>query len=79
MKKIAKYTTWIGLILVIGGFVYDVAFAGIPYQDPPPELQLKYERDSQIASWLMQAGLVVLVIGLVLTVVARITQKKAAL
>jgi hypothetical protein len=48
---------------------------GIPYQDPPPELQMKYERDSQIASWLMQLGLAVLVAGLLLKIVVWFKEK----
>jgi hypothetical protein len=31
-----------GLLLMVGGFVYDVMFAGIPYQDPTPEMSARY-------------------------------------
>jgi hypothetical protein len=39
-----------GLCLLVGGFLYDVMFAGIPYQDPTPEMSASYARHSRIAS-----------------------------
>jgi hypothetical protein len=34
----------VGAALVVGGFGHDLIFAGIFYQDPPPELAAQYER-----------------------------------
>ncbi len=45
-----------GICLVIGGFVYDVMFAGIPYPDPTPELSIAYDRNAQIAAVLRWIG-----------------------
>lgn len=28
----------LGILLILGGFMYDVMFAGIPYQDPSAEM-----------------------------------------
>ena len=39
-----------GLFLLLGGFVYDVMFAGIPYQDATPEMSARYARHARIAS-----------------------------
>ena len=39
-----------GLFLLVGGFIYDVIFAGIPYQDPTTEMSAHYARHSGIAS-----------------------------
>ena len=53
-----------GFLLFVAGFVYDVMFAGIPYQDPPPELQAQWEFHSTVAFWTMSAGGVIMAVGL---------------
>jgi len=65
----ALMTAGIGLVFL--GFVYDVLFAGIPYQDPPPELAARYARQAGIAgfiSWLgvppLGAGVIALLVAL---------------
>ena len=45
-----------GICLLVFGIVYDVMFAGIPYQDPTPEMSARYARHSGIASVLRWAG-----------------------
>lgn len=66
MKKLSLVLLICGLCLVVGGFIYDARFAGIPYQDPTPELQARYDRHAGIAKRAMLAGLVGLVAGGVL-------------
>lgn len=46
----------IGFFVMMGGLLYDVAFAGIPYQDPPPELAAEYAANSRIATTLFMIG-----------------------
>jgi hypothetical protein len=46
-----------GLFLILGGFIYDVIFAGIPYQDPTPEMSARYSRHAHIASTIRWCGL----------------------
>jgi hypothetical protein len=46
----------IGILLIFGGFVYDVMFAGIPYQDPTPEMSARYAYHSHIASTVCAIG-----------------------
>lgn len=60
-----------GLGLLVVGFVYDIAFAGIPYQDPTPALREQYASDAAIARGLELSGLFVLACGIVFAVVRR--------
>lgn len=53
-----------GLVIVVTGFVYDILFAGIPYQDPTPEIQGRYEFHSSVAGVFYKTGGVVLLLGL---------------
>jgi hypothetical protein len=55
----------IGMLIVMSGFVYDVVFAGIPYQDPTPELQARYDFHSAVAESLYTTGGVVFLLGIV--------------
>ncbi len=55
-----------GFVLIIAGFVYDVIFAGIPYQDPTPELLARYNFHSSIAGYLELGGLGMIILGVVL-------------
>lgn len=54
----------IGVLLVFGGFTYDVLFAGIPYQDPTPEMSARYAHHSRIASIGYRVGGCVLLLGM---------------
>ena len=57
----------LGLIIIFGGFVYDVLFAGIPYQDPTPEMLASYNFHAQIASIIRWSGMAICSIGGVAT------------
>ncbi len=46
----------IGFCIIILGFIYDVKFAGIPYQDPTAELQERYAFHSAIAGYIRWVG-----------------------
>ena len=69
------YLISIGILLLIGGFIYDVMFAGIPYQDPTPVIQANYDRHSGIASSIMQAGAGLFSLGLVSLIFRRVLQR----
>ena len=58
-----------GLLIVFGGFIYDVMFAGIPYQDPTPEMLASYAHHAGIASKIRWFGVAVFLIGWVLGVI----------
>ena len=65
-----------GVVIFMIGVYYAVVKAGIPYQDPTLELQIKYDVNSGIGSVLLRTGGVVLVIGGVLRIVTGIVSKK---
>ena len=53
------------MLIVMSGFVYDVVFAGIPYQDPTPELQARYDFHSAVAESLYTTGGTIFLLGIV--------------
>ena len=69
MNRMKKIITTVGLpalgvLIVLTGFVYDVLFAGIPYQGPTPELQARYDLHAGVANVFYMSGGIVLLIGL---------------
>jgi hypothetical protein len=64
-----------GVLIVFGGFIYDVMFAGIPYQDPTPELSARYARHAHIASMIRWLGGGAFLIGIVAGIIRRVAQK----
>lgn len=80
MKRIIKITgiPVLGLLIVLAGFTYDVIFAGIPYQDPTPELQARYDFHSSIAGLIYKTGGIVLLVGIVvIPVIWKKTKRKS--
>ena len=69
-----------GLIVFVIGLYYMVVKAGIPYQDPPLELQIKYAIHSGIGDILVRDGFLILlyagIFRLVLWLVFRYCFKK---
>lgn len=80
MLRTKRIITWLALgCLILGclvftaGFFYDVLFAGIPYQDPPPELAARYDFHVTVAgyfytggSWIIISGILLFAIRLIL-------------
>lgn len=63
--KVLLWVTLSGFVVAIGGFVYGVLAAGVPYPDPTPA-QAAAERISvAISGWAMGGGMVVTLVGLV--------------
>ena len=54
-----------GLILVLVWFVYGSIFAGIPYQNPTPEMSANYAFHSSVSGTILVIGLGALLIGMV--------------
>ncbi len=79
LKKLARMSTvrlvLIGAALLIAGFAYHVVFAGVPYQDPTPEMTARYERDSLIGTALAGTGLGILLIGMVVAALRSRSQR----
>ncbi|MGQ9895814.1 MAG: hypothetical protein ACUVSY_18705 [Roseiflexus sp.] len=55
----------VGFVLIIAGFVYRVMFAGIPYQDPSPELIARYNLHATIAQTITTSGVITVLVGIV--------------
>ncbi len=64
-----------GVIILLLSAYYLVIKAGIPYQDPTPELQLQYTVNSRVGDELLTAGLTALIVGIVGRVVTGIIGK----
>lgn len=81
-RKLPLLGICLGVLLIFGGFMYDVMFAGIPYQDPSPEMTARYALHSRIASTICALGagafLAGAVAGLMQLVVRRFSKNKAA-
>jgi hypothetical protein len=60
----------LALLMIVGAFVYDLIFAGLPYPDPTPAMAARYALHSQIASIGYMVGLLVLLA----TIVIRVTR-----
>ena len=54
-----RYIFFFGLLIFFLGFIYDIIFAGLPYQDPTLEMQQSYEFHSTIAGYVRMGGLVI--------------------
>ena len=54
---------YLGLTICLLGFLYDVIFAGIPYQDPTPAMQASWLFHSRMAANIRLAGMFVLASG----------------
>lgn len=65
-----------GFLAVLAGFVYDVMFAGIPYQDPPADLAESYARHASVASGIRLAGAWVCLAGILAWIAALIAGRK---
>ncbi len=67
----------LGFAVAATGFVYDVLFAGIPYQDPTPELQSQWEFHKSVAGAFYKTGGILLLLGLfAMPVIWRMTKRK---
>lgn len=63
MKWLPVSVLLLGVVVILAGFVYDVLFAGIPYQDPTPELAAHYALHAGIARTISQVGLAFVLLG----------------
>ena len=66
----------LGIAIIFAGFVYDVLFAGIPYQDPTPAMTASYNFHAQVASIIRWSGLGICILGGVIWIIRRMVGKK---
>jgi hypothetical protein len=64
-----------GLIIILFGFVYGSIFAGIPYQDPTPEMSANYDFHFSVSNIILVIGFGTLFLGMVGAVVKFILKK----
>lgn len=65
-----------GLVLLAAGLLYDLLFAGIPYQDPTPEMTASYDRHSAIATVIYWCGALILLAGITAVMVRFLFRRK---
>ena len=63
-----------GIIILVTGLYYLIIKAGIPYQDPPLELQIKYTVNMEIGNILTKIGLFMGLCGGLLCVLNKIAK-----
>jgi hypothetical protein len=68
-----------GIGITLFGFVYDIMFAGIPYQDAPTRLQSSYALHSRIASGLEVSGLCVAFAAMLIAMIHYLRRPRARL
>lgn len=56
LRRLADSVILTGVILFFTGLYYIIIKAGIPYQDPPPELQIQHAVNMQIGMILLKNG-----------------------
>lgn len=79
MKNALRYliaiAVLLGFLLIVAGFSYDVAFAGLPYQDPTPEMTLRFNHHKAVAHRIMYAGGLVFVVGIIAGIFSLLTAR----
>lgn len=65
-----------GIIILLIGLYYCVVKAGIPYQDPPIELQIQYAVNMGIGDVLVGKGFVIAVCGGIVRLLLKLIWKK---
>jgi hypothetical protein len=65
----------VGLTLLVGGFVFDLIFAGIPCKDPTPEMSARYAHHAHIASLLFQFGAGAFLFGSLTAFIHRVVRR----
>lgn len=82
-EKIRSSLCWIinsvilaGVIIFFIGWYYEIIKAGIPYQDPPLELQIKYAINMGIGEILVRNGFVIAICGGILRLLLGLILKK---
>ena len=64
-----------GLLVVVAGFIYDVEYAGIPYQDPTPEMSAHYIHYAHIATSIRWFGFGVFLFGVIANIIRLVVRR----
>lgn len=71
IRQVVSAVVLSGVILILIGSYYCMVKAGIPYQDPPLELQIQYIVDMRIGETLLKNGMLMTICGGVVRLVLR--------
>jgi hypothetical protein len=75
IRHLPIFLLGLGFLLGVVGFLYDVSFAGIPFQDPTPEMQARYAHHSRIAAIIGSAAGVAFLLGAIAFVIQVVAQR----
>lgn len=76
-RQICNAAILSGLIILFIGLYYLVIKAGIPYQDPPLELQIKYAVNMEIGNVLLKTGTIIFLLsGILRLLLLRLLKSK---
>jgi len=78
LKKISSSLIISGVVILLIGLYYLMIKAGIPYQDPTTEMQIKYEINMGIGNILSLTGICMTVVFSVIRIVLGMVGKKKA-
>ena len=71
MNWLKRHLIKIGLSLIVGGFLFELFFAGVAPEDAPEEMVIRYNRNETIAMVIMEAGLALLIAGVLIKVFSK--------
>jgi hypothetical protein len=71
-KMLGLFIVIFGAVLIVLGFIFEGILAGIPYQDPPPEILHKYMVYVNIGQTFYKLGFPLLLAGLLIILVQKI-------
>ena len=76
-RQICNAAILTGLIILLIGLYYQAVKAGIPYQDPPLELQIEYLVNMGIGNVLLKTGTIIFLIsGIVRLLLLKLLKNK---
>ncbi len=76
LKRLFTAILLAGILVLGAGLYYMVIKAGIPYQDPTPEIQLQYSINMGIGDVLTKMGLCTTAVGAVCRIIVGILSRK---
>ncbi|MBO5388763.1 MAG: hypothetical protein J6A59_11585 [Lachnospiraceae bacterium] len=76
LKRLFSSILLAGLLVLGAGLYYWVIKAGIPYQDPTPEIQLQYSINMGIGDTLAKLGVFTMLTGAVCRIIIGILSRK---
>lgn len=72
VKKLAAILSILGIVTLSLGFYYQTIKAGIPFQDPTPELYKEYLHYYNIGKTLNNIGLVAIILSIMTLILHRV-------